>query len=59
MNQFMSTYENPSEAIDTRLDSQAQRQLEDNQQVIESLFKVVMLLGKQGIALRGHWDDKI
>ena len=59
MNQFMSTYENPSEAIDTRLDSQAQRQLEDNQQVIKSLFKVVMLLGKQGIALRGHRDDKI
>ena len=30
-----------------------------NQKVVESLLKIVMLCGKQGLALRGHRDDKI
>ena len=33
--------------------------MENNLKVIESLFKIVLLCGKQGIALRGHRDDKI
>lgn len=33
--------------------------MEDNQTVIESLLKVVMLCGKQGLALRGHRDDQV
>lgn len=58
MSEFLSTYEHPSEAVNTRLDSQVQQQLKDNQNVIESLLKVVLLLGKQGLAFRGHRDDK-
>ena len=27
--------------------------------VVESLLKIVMLLGKQGLAFRGHRDDKV
>ena len=56
---WLHNYEEPSKAINTQLDSQAQKQLEENRLVIESLFKVTMLLGKQGLAFRGHRDDKI
>ena len=33
--------------------------MSNNQKVVESLFKIVMLCGKQGLALRGHRDDHI
>ena len=33
--------------------------MEDNQRVIESLLKIVMLCGRQGISLCGHRDDRI
>ena len=42
----------------------AKRRLEDSQRVIESLFKVILLCGMQGLALRGHrdyhleWDEE-
>lgn len=46
MREFLSTYEHPSGAVHTRLDSQLQEQMKRNQTVIESLLKVVLLLGK-------------
>ena len=46
MRAFLATYEQPSKAINTQLDNQAQKQLEENQVVVESLFKITMLLGK-------------
>ena len=57
MYEFLATYEEPSKAINTQLDSQAQKQLEENQLVIESLFKVTMLLRKQGLTFHGHRGD--
>ena len=33
--------------------------MESNQKVIESLLKIVMLCGKQGLALCGHRDNTI
>ena len=59
MREFLSTYETPSAAVHTRLDSQLQEQQKKNLAVIESLLKVVLLLGKQGLAFRGHRDDKV
>ena len=59
MKEFLHVYEHPSHAIDTRLISQAQEQVEENKQVIVSLFKIVMLLGKQGVPFRGHRDDRV
>ena len=59
MSVFVRTYKNPSEAVITRLDSQVQKRLGENQQVIESLFRIVILLGKQGLEFSGHRDDKI
>lgn len=33
--------------------------METNQKVVECLFKIILLCGRQDIALRGHHDDKI
>ncbi len=57
MAEFLARFQNPSEAINVMFDKEAQKRMEDNQKVIESLLKIVMLCGKQGLALRGHRDD--
>lgn len=59
MSEFLAAYEQPSHAATTRLDEQAQKQLEANQHVLDSLFKIVLLLEKQGLPFRGHRDDQI
>ena len=48
MTEFLARYEDPSQTINTRLSSEAQKRMENNEKVIESLFKVVLLCGKQG-----------
>ena len=40
MGAFLATYEQPSKAISIQLDTQAQKQLEENKVVLESLFKI-------------------
>lgn len=59
MNAFIAGYENPSQTVDTALNREARHIMESNQKVLESLLKVVMLCGKQGLSLRGHRDDKV
>ena len=59
MSEFLGRYENPSQAIDTTVTSELQKRMEDNEKVIASLIKVVLLCGKQGIALRAHRDDHV
>lgn len=59
MEEFLNRYRNPSEMVHTKLDTEAQRRMKDNQEVIESLLRVIMVCGKQGLALCGHRDDKI
>ena len=59
MSEFLAQYENPSQSISTVIDSELQRIMEINQKVVESPLKIVMLCGRQGLALRGHRDDKI
>ena len=61
MEEYVKRYNDPSKAINSQCSSKTQKQLKDNQSVIESLFKVVLLCGKQGIPLRGHgidWNDE-
>ena len=53
MTEFLARYEDTSQAINTRLSSEAQKRMENNEKVIESLFKVVLLCGKQGLAFQG------
>ena len=59
MSEFRACYENPTKSIDTILNRECQLQMERNAKVIASLLQVVLLCGKQGIALRGHRDDHI
>ena len=59
MDEFLSRYQTPSEAISSQLSSKVQKHLQDNQCVIESLFKVTLICGKQGIPLRGLRDDNV
>ena len=59
MTEFLTRYESPSQAVDVILSSQVKQTMETNQKVIESLLRIVILCGKQGLALRGHRDDKI
>ena len=54
MSEFLVRYENP---IDNIFLTEAQKRMADNEKVISSLFKIVLLMGKQGIAFRGHRDD--
>ncbi|XP_011407360.1 PREDICTED: uncharacterized protein LOC100638658, partial [Amphimedon queenslandica] len=57
MNEFLRLYNNPSEGVNTPLDSEAHRIIERNRKVIKSLLKIVILCGKQGLPFRGHRDD--
>ena len=59
MEEFIARYENPSHTVDTLLDKEVKQVFETNQKVVESLLKVAILCGKQGLALRGHRDDGI
>lgn len=59
MNEFLRIYNNPSQGVNTLLDSEAHRIIERNRKVIESLLKIVILCGKQGLAFRGHRDDNV
>ena len=59
MSEFLAHYENPSQSISVIMDREMQRVMDTNQKVLESLIKIVLLCGRQGLALRGHCDDKI
>ena len=59
MSEFIDRYKNPAQAVDVVLQSRLQQIVERNQHVIEALLKIVLLCGKQGLALRGHRDDGI
>ena len=59
MAEFITRYQQPSAAINMQMQVEAKRRMEDNQQVIESLFKVILLCGMHCLALCGHWDDQI
>ena len=50
MTEFLARYEDPSQAINTRLSTEEDG---NNEKVIESLFKVVLLCGKQGLSIPG------
>ena len=59
MTEFVARFQHPSTAIYTQLHTEMQRRMEDNLAVVESLFRIVLLRGKQGLPMRGHRDDCI
>lgn len=54
MSKFVARYKNPSLAINTIVDSEAQKIMKNNQMIVESLLKIIILRGKKGLALSGH-----
>ena len=50
MTEFLARYENPSQSISVIMDSELQRVMDTNQKVLESLIKIILLCGKQGLA---------
>ena len=53
----MSEFVSP--AVNVMMDTAAKLLMEKNRKVIESLLKITMLCGKQGLPLRGHRDDGV
>ena len=59
MTEFVVRFQHPSTAIHTQMYTEMQRRMEDNLAVVQSLFRIILLCGKQGLPLRGHPDDCI
>ena len=59
MSEFVSRYEHPTTAVNVVMDTAAKQLMERNKMVIESLLKITILCGKQGLPLRGHRDDGV
>ena len=57
--EFLAQHENPSQTIGISYKQDGKRRLVENKKIVESLFKIVMLCGKQGIPLCGHCVDSI
>ena len=58
MEEFLARYKQPEQLIDVLIDIKAKKQMAMNQKVVQSLFNIVMLCGRQGLVLRGHRDDR-
>ena len=58
MQEFLIRYKHPEQSIDTLFDSEAKKRMAMNQRVVESLFSIIILCGRQGLAVHGHRDDK-
>lgn len=54
----MVRFENSFLGVDALLNKETKQVFETNERVIESLLKIVILCGKQGLALHGHRDDR-
>ena len=59
MCEFLARYEDPSQSVNTIIESEVQKTMKKNQEVFESLLRIIILCGKQGFALRGHRDDHV
>ena len=49
---------NPSGSIDNQLRQIRQADIVRNRAILKALAEAILLCGRQGIALRGHRDDK-
>ena len=59
MSEFVHRLEHPAESINTNFNTESLKRIEENQEVVEALLKIVMLCGRQGLSLRGHRDDEV
>ena len=55
-NSFITTYENPTLCIDNIIEKCSNEQYQNNLHVLEKIISTIVLLGRQGLPLRGHRD---
>lgn len=55
---FLIAYKNPEISIVNRLDRKRIAEVNENKKRLIPIIKTIILCGRQGIALRGHRDDK-
>ena len=53
MRELVSHYKHPTAAVNVVMDTAAKQLMEKNEKVIESLLKIIMLCGKQGLPFVG------
>ena len=56
---FLLSVRNPDSQNDVRLMAQSDQQVKKNTQILQQIVIAVEFLAKQGLALRGHRDDKV
>ena len=54
---FLEVFNNPKLSIDNRLDNLRSKELEKLKELLGSMVKTILLVGRQNIPLRGHRDD--
>ena len=54
---FVVIMDNKAPRVDLMLDKRAKEHLERHREVLRSILGCLEFCGRQGIALRGHWDD--
>ena len=59
MNDFIATYYDPKLRVDNQLDRKNKQLEQKNKHILGRIIDAVKLCGMQGIALRGHRDDKV
>ena len=59
MKEFLTRFKNPIKSIEVSFETEIRKRMEANKKVLESLFKIILLCGKQRLPLRGHRDDDI
>ena len=55
-NSFITTYENPTLRFDNIIEKCSNEQYQNNLHVLEKIISTIVLLGRQGLPLRGHRD---
>ena len=56
---FLESMEKPSSNIVCQMDAELLKPIETNRQILTSVVKIVVLCGRQGLALRGNNDDGV
>ena len=56
---FRQNYCHPEERIDARLQSQQEKQANENKEILRHIVMAVEFLAKQGLPFRGHRDDRV
>ena len=59
MKEFLTQYRKSTKLVDVGFEREILQRIVNNQKLLESLFRIVLLCGKQRIPLWGHKDDNI